>query len=126
VAIYTVDDGTEQSQNLAYSVDEGHTWIEYENNPVLKIQNEKNFRAPKIFWHPNVNKWIMTVTLIKEKRVVFYSSKDLKSWVLTGDFKIDSKFLEETVDYEWGTTDLFPLMKDDKSGNYKWVMTVNL
>src|SRR5215470_12078319 len=35
VAIYTGHTATRQTQNIAYSLDRGRTWIRYEKNPVL-------------------------------------------------------------------------------------------
>jgi fructan beta-fructosidase len=62
VAIYTEhqNDESNQSQCLAFSVDEGATFTKYEGNPVLDI-NAKNFRDPKVQWIDN--QWIMTVAL---------------------------------------------------------------
>jgi len=36
---------------MAYSMDGGSTWVKYENNPVLRIPGEKNFRDPKVMWY---------------------------------------------------------------------------
>jgi fructan beta-fructosidase len=41
----------EQNQNLAYSIDNGTTWIKYDKNPVLRIPGETNFRDPKVMWY---------------------------------------------------------------------------
>jgi beta-fructofuranosidase len=36
VAFYTLDDGKEETQNLAYSLDNGYHWVQYDKNPILK------------------------------------------------------------------------------------------
>jgi levanase/fructan beta-fructosidase len=58
VAIYTNHDakaaegGSErfQTQGIAYSLDEGHSWIKYKNNPVIDNPGIRDFRDPKVFW----------------------------------------------------------------------------
>ena len=40
-----------QTQGLAYSLDNGRTWMKYENNPVIKNPGFRDFRDPKFFWH---------------------------------------------------------------------------
>jgi fructan beta-fructosidase len=37
-----------QTQGLAYSLDEGNTWVKYYGNPIKKIAT-KDFRDPKSF-----------------------------------------------------------------------------
>jgi fructan beta-fructosidase len=85
VAIYTEhqNDESNQSQCLAFSVDEGATFTKYEGNPVLDI-NAKNFRDPKVQWIDN--QWIMTVALANDYKISFYSSPDLKSWTHLSNF----------------------------------------
>ena len=85
VAIFTEhqNDESNQSQCLAYSLDEGLTFTKYEGNPVLNI-NEKNFRDPKVQWIDG--QWIMTVALANEFKISFYSSPDLKNWKHLSDF----------------------------------------
>ncbi|MFM1910415.1 MAG: hypothetical protein RLZZ545_1113 [Actinomycetota bacterium] len=85
VAIYTEhqNDESNQSQCLAYSVDEGETFTKYEGNPVLNIA-AKNFRDPKVQWVDN--QWLMTVALANDYKISFYSSPDLKNWQHLSDF----------------------------------------
>ena len=85
VAIYTEhqNDESNQSQCLAFSIDEGATFTKYEGNPVLDI-DAKNFRDPKVQWIDN--QWIMTVALANDYKISFYSSPDLKSWTHLSDF----------------------------------------
>jgi sucrose-6-phosphate hydrolase SacC (GH32 family) len=85
VAIYTEhqNDESNQSQCLAFSLDEGETFTKYEGNPVLNI-NEKNFRDPKVQWVDN--QWLMTVALANSHKISFYASPDLKTWQHLSDF----------------------------------------
>jgi len=63
IAIYTGSTSEEQNQNIAYSSDGGYTWTKYEGNPVLRIPGELNFRDPKVMWHYESEKWVMSVSL---------------------------------------------------------------
>lgn len=89
VAIYTGDSNTSQghreTQNLAYSIDDGHTWKHYEKNPVLDL-HMTDFRDPSVSWNETTHSWIMAVALPNEHRVRFYSSPNLKHWSQLSDF----------------------------------------
>src|SRR6476659_5765241 len=50
-----------QNQSLAYSNDDGKTWIKYSGNPVLKNPGITDFRDPKVMWYEAEKKWIMTL-----------------------------------------------------------------
>src|ERR1700730_10131118 len=39
-----------QNQSIAFSNDEGKTWIKYDHNPVLKNPGIRDFRDPKVIW----------------------------------------------------------------------------
>ncbi|HPE58468.1 MAG TPA: glycoside hydrolase family 32 protein, partial [Bacteroidales bacterium] len=41
-----------QSQGIAYSLDKGRSWTKYQNNPVLPNPGIRDFRDPKVSWHP--------------------------------------------------------------------------
>ena len=51
VAFYT-SAGTNQTQSLAYSTDNGKTFTKYNNNPVITA-NLPDFRDPHVFWTGN-------------------------------------------------------------------------
>jgi sucrose-6-phosphate hydrolase SacC (GH32 family) len=74
VAIYTAHkhDHSHQSQALAYSSDEGSTWVKYSANPVLDLGLD-HFRDPKVTWDRTTESWLMSVVLPKERKVSFYS-----------------------------------------------------
>jgi fructan beta-fructosidase len=92
VAIYTQHDpagekaGTNlfQNQSIAFSLDAGHNWKKYAGNPVLRTPHLKDFRDPKVIWYPEQKKWIMA--LAAGDRILFYSSKNLKSWYKESEF----------------------------------------
>lgn len=113
VAIYTEhqNDESNQSQCLAFSVDEGATFTKYEGNPVLDI-NAKNFRDPKVQWIDN--QWIMTVALANDYKISFYSSPDLKSWTHLSNFGPAAE-----VGGVWECPDLIQFES-------KWVLLVSL
>ncbi|KOY52466.1 glycoside hydrolase family 32 protein [Polaribacter dokdonensis] len=126
VAIYTYHDmaGEKsgkikyQTQAIAYSLDKGRTWVKYEKNPVLENPGIKDFRDPKVFWHQESNKWIMSLAV--HDQINFYSSKNLKEWVLESEF---GKNIGSHGGI-WECPDLFPIK--DSYGNTKWVLLVSL
>lgn len=89
VAVYTgsgrTPEGPRQTQNIAYSRDNGRTWTPYEKNPVLDL-HRADFRDPSVFWDEKEHQWVMAVSLPKEHIVRFYSSSDLKEWTQLSDF----------------------------------------
>jgi fructan beta-fructosidase len=89
VAVYTgYDDNpgkTRQTQNLAYSVDNGRTWTRYAGNPVIDL-DLADFRDPSVSWDEREHHWLMAVSLPKEHKIRFYSSHDLKQWTQLSDF----------------------------------------
>ena len=113
VAIYTEhqNDESNQSQCLAYSVDEGRNFTKFSGNPILDI-NLPNFRDPKVNWIGD--SWIMTIALPHEHKISFYSSPNLKDWEHLSDFGPAAE-----VGGVWECPDLFQL-------GDKWVLLVSL
>ncbi|CAN5400949.1 hypothetical protein BH10BAC2_BH10BAC2_46340 [soil metagenome] len=123
VAIYTshIDStgkGIAQHQSLAYSLDEGKTWQQYANNPVLDI-HLTDFRDPKVFWYAPEKKWIMAVVKALEYKVQLYSSPDLKKWSLLSEFGPMGNITKI-----WECPDLFPLTVEG-TNDKKWVLSVS-
>ena len=89
VAIYTGDsdtkEGHRQTQNLAYSLDDGRTWNKYVNNPILDL-HLADFRDPGVRWDEVRHHWVMAVSLPQEHKISFYHSQDLKHWSHDSDF----------------------------------------
>ena len=113
VAIYTEhqNDESNQSQCLAYSVDQGRNFTKFSGNPILDI-NLPNFRDPKVNWIGD--SWIMTIALPHEHKISFYSSPNLKDWEHLSDFGPAAE-----VGGVWECPDLFQL-------GDKWVLLVSL
>ena len=106
-----------QTQGIAYSLDDGKTWIKYAQNPVLKNPGISDFRDPKVMWYEPQKKWIMT--LATKDHVTFYSSPDLKSW--SKESEIGKEFGAHGG--VWECPDLFSL---DDNGKKVWVLIVNI
>jgi fructan beta-fructosidase len=106
-----------QNQSIAYSLDEGNNWTKYPGNPVLKTPGLKDFRDPKVSWYEEEKKWIMV--LAAGDHVMFYSSKNLKSW------KKESGFGAGTGAHGgvWECPDLIPF---DVDGKKTWLLIVSI
>ncbi|SCV02021.1 LANO_0F14708g1_1 [Lachancea nothofagi CBS 11611] len=85
VALYTENSNVSESQFAAYSLDGGYTFDYYEHNPVLDI-NSTQFRDPKVFWHDETERWIMTLALSQEYKIQIYTSENLTSWEFKSNF----------------------------------------
>jgi fructan beta-fructosidase len=91
VALYTghtTDPATgnvNQTQNIAYSRDNGRTWTRYAANPIIDI-GKPNFRDPQVIWHAPTARWVMSLALPDERQVRFYASYNLIDWQFLSDF----------------------------------------
>ncbi len=106
-----------QNQSIAYSLNDGKTWIKYSGNPVVKNPGFRDFRDPKVIWYEPQKKWIMSIAV--KNNITFYSSPDLKNW------KKESEFGEGLGAHGggWECPDLFML---NDNGQQRWVLVVNL
>ncbi len=115
VAIYTGKSNVED-QRIAYSNDEGLTWTNYSQNPVLEMNNNQ-FRDPKVIWHQESQQWIMVVSVPAYQGLLFYGSTNLKNWTkLTGFGSVGN------VAAAWECPDFFKLAVDNDSNKMKWVL----
>lgn len=121
VAIYTANQPNQkkESQFIAYSNDHGLTFTNYNKNPVIDL-NKKDFRDPNVFWHAQSKKWIMTVALPTEFKVNFYSSENLKDWILESDFGPQG-FAKNP----WECPFIIQLPIDGNAKKSKWVLFVS-
>ena len=116
-----------QAQALAYSVDQGRTWTRYSGNPVISAPpapyqtDYRDFRDPKVFWYAPQSKWVMVVALAARRKILLYSSTDLKSWQYLSEFGPANS----TVGV-WECPDLFELPVDGNAANARWVLVVNV
>ncbi len=132
VALFTYYSGHEgdsefgiEKQGLAYSTDNGLTWIKYSGNPVIKNgenfkqQYTTGFRDPKVFWYEddsyeNGGIWMMVVA---GAQVRLFTSPDLLHWTY-----------QSVATYSNGRTpivsecpDLFPMAINGDANRVKWV-----
>jgi fructan beta-fructosidase len=126
VAVYTQHDPVGaaqnrndfQNQSIAYSLDNGRTWVKYDRNPVLRNPGITDFRDPKVFWDSRGAKWIMVLAV--KDHVAFYASPDLRNWSLSGEFGKDAGAHGGV----WECPDLFQL--SNGHGHMTWVLIVNI
>jgi len=115
VAFYT-NSGEKQEQHIAYSLN-GIDFIKYENNPVIPNPGIKDFRDPNMFWNPVRNCWSMVIAA--GDRVMFYATKDLRSWEKTGEFGVT----ENLVGGIWEVPDMVPL---EFEGKTVWLLIASM
>jgi fructan beta-fructosidase len=108
-----------QTQGLAYSLDEGNTWLKYNGNPIIKNSTQKDFRDPKAFWNPETNLW--NLVLVAGDHAQFFTSKNLISW------EFQSEFGKNTGAHGgvWECPDIFKLKVVD-SNEEKWVLLISI
>lgn len=101
---------TGRGECMAYSTDDGRSWTEYEQNPVVKHQG----RDPKLVWYEKGKHWVMAVYDEADKKqwIASYTSPDLKAWTYAS-----------RIDGFYECPDLFelPVGGDPKNGT-KWVL----
>ena len=109
--------GLHQYQSIAYSTDEGNTWTKYEGNPVLPNPGIRDFRDPKVMWHEESGKWVMT--LATRQTITFYSSPNLKEWERLSEFG-------EGIGAHGGVWECPDLISFDHNGEKVWVLLVSI
>ncbi|MEM7331723.1 MAG: glycoside hydrolase family 32 protein [Chloroflexota bacterium] len=125
IAFYTYHDpdSEKQSQALAYSVDNGRSWIKYQGNPIIPTPpNLQNFRDPKVIWYDAGNgagHWVMLIAA--GNAIQFYTSSDMVNWERKGRFG----FGQGAATGVWETPDMFELSIDG-GAETRWVLTVGL
>ena len=108
-----------QTQGIAYSLDNGDTWLKYKGNPVIGNEGIKDFRDPKVFWHHESNQWILA--LVAGDHAKFYGSKNLINWNHLSDFGKD-KGAHGGV---WECPDLFKLNVEG-TDQEKWILLISV
>ncbi len=109
----------DETQAIAYSLDEGLTFTKFDGNPVVENPNIPDFRDPKVNWDDEQKQW--TMVLAAGQEIMFYASKDLKNWELL------STFGEGIGNHEgvWECPDFFPLPVKGTEET-KWVLFVSI
>ena len=118
VALYTSATAVQQ-QSIAYSHDGGKTFTTYEGNPVIK-NNDDNLRDPKVFWHAESKKWIMSLAKGWARGMEIWSSPDLENWTKESEFIVN---LTGRPSFQWECPDLIPF---EYNGKRKWVLIVSV
>ena len=97
-------------QCIAYSNDHGRTFTPYSGNPVLPGDKTGDWdRDPKVYWNDTIHRWTMAIS-ISGKGFAFYTSPDLKKWILESELP----GLFECPDY-------FELPVQGKPGETRWI-----
>ena len=122
LAFYTsASDKNGQIQCLAFSKDNGRTFIKYEKNPILcPADGLRDFRDPKVFRYEPEDKWVMIVSADKEMR--FYDSKNLKDWNYMSSF--GEGYGVQPCQFE--CPDMVELPVDGDLNRKKWALIVNV
>ena len=120
----------QQAQSLAYSLDEGLTWTQYDSqNPIIHHAPEQyqsqdtknNFRDPAVFWHVGEKHWVMVLALPNLHQLLVYTSQDLKIWTYVSNFGPVN-----AISGQWECPGFFPLPVDGNKENVKWVAQISI
>lgn len=110
--------GDVQSQSMAYSLDNGKTFVKYEGNPIL-TSSEKDFRDPKVFWYAPGKHWVMILAVGQHMEI--YSSVNLKEWKKESEFGA----MQGAHGGVWECPDLVEIPVEG-TREKKWVLICNL
>ena len=127
VAFYT-SAGEKQTQSMAISTDGGKTFEKFKGNPVL-VSKEEDFRDPKCFWNPEIQKWNLILAVGQEMRI--YSSTNLTDWTYESSFGQSVNKLTDEVteigchDGVWECPDLIKLQVRG-TDKQKWLLICNI
>lgn len=110
--------GDVQSESMAYSLDNGKTFVKYAGNPII-TSLEKDFRDPKVFWYAPGKHWVMILAV--GQHMELYSSVNLKDW------KKESEFgkMQGAHGGVWECPDLIELPVEGFREK-KWVLICNI
>lgn len=85
VAMYTLNTAKEETQEIAYSVDGGYTFVKYSKNPVISIKSTQ-FRDPKVLWYEETQTWVAVISYAQDFVIGIFTSPDLKTWTHASNF----------------------------------------
>ena len=119
LAFYTAS-GERQQQCLAYSLDGGITYTQFEGNPIIPNTDMPDFRDPKVFYHEESGKYIMALAKGWDYSVDFWASTNLKNWTKLSEFRTSNQRMNKG---QWECPDL---IKVPYKGGEKWVLIVSL
>ena len=110
--------GDVQAQSMAYSLDDGKTFVKFAHNPIL-TSGKRDFRDPKVFWYEPGKHWVMVLAGGQEMDI--YSSMNLRDWKHESSFGI----MQGAHGGVWECPDLFELPVEG-SKEKKWVLVCNI
>jgi fructan beta-fructosidase len=103
--------GTETTQSIASSDDNGKTFHKFAGNPVIPHVRAEN-RDPKVQWHEATRRWILNLYYDGNDYAI-YTSPDLVKWEKTCDYQIPG---------EGECPDMFELPVDGDAKNTRWIV----
>ncbi|SPO06590.1 related to inulinase [Cephalotrichum gorgonifer] len=120
-----------QDQRLAYSLDQGVTWIKYAGNPIISQTQEEphditkglETRDPKVFYHTPSSRWVMILAHGGQNKVTFWTSSDALSWTWRSDFTASEIPNLPGGINGWEVPDFFELPVKGTTQK-KWVMII--
>ncbi|GFF67361.1 extracellular endo-inulinase inu2 [Aspergillus lentulus] len=120
-----------QDQRLAYSLDQGATWIKYPGNPIIpKTQEEPHdstkgleIRDPKVFYHTASSRWVMILAHGGQNKLTFWTSSDAKAWTWRSDFTASNIPNLPSGINGWEVPDFFELPIKGTTQK-KWVLVI--
>ncbi|KAL2837490.1 glycosyl hydrolase family protein [Aspergillus pseudoustus] len=123
-----------QDQRLAYSLDQGVTWIKYPGNPIISRAQEEphditrglEIRDPKGFYHTPSSRWVMILAHGGQNKLTFWTSTDAIAWTWRSDFTAsDIPNLPGGIN-GWEVPDFFelPVKGGATQQNMKWVLII--
>ena len=120
-----------QDQRLAYSVDQGVTWIKYPGSPIISTTQEAphdvtgglEIRDPKVFYHAPSSRWVMILAQGGQDKVSIWTSSDALAWTWSSDFTASNIPNFPGGIRGWEVPDFFQLPVSG-TNQTKWVMVV--
>ncbi len=114
------DEANRQSQCLAYSHDQGRSWIMYGDNPLIDLDLEHH-RDPNVFWHAPSRGWVMAIALPRQHQVEIYRSTNLVDWARVSVFGPAG-----STGGQWECPALFEVPDEAPTGRARWVLKVDV
>jgi beta-fructofuranosidase len=122
VAIYTLNTRERQTQDIAYSHDNGYSFIKYKNNPVIG-SDSKQFRDPKVIYYAPTERWIMVVAYSIDFEIGIFSSPNLMDWTPESNFSHHG-----LLGLQYECPNLIEIPLNDLKGQSKtaWLMMISI
>jgi sucrose-6-phosphate hydrolase SacC (GH32 family) len=113
-----------QEQCIAYSKDDGKTFIQYKQNPVIAAQSvptrdPANFRDPKVVYDEAQKQWVMILAAGQEADI--YTSADLIHWTYRSAIIRE----HDVGNGAWECPELIP-MTVEGTKEKKWVFSISV